>query len=41
LTVTVLLALPWNWEEPWYWGLKVKLPDPKNSTVKTGVSENR
>src|ERR1700747_875280 len=33
LTVTVLLVLPWNWEEPRYWAVKLKLPVPKNSTV--------
>src|SRR5580704_365064 len=33
LTVTALLVLAWNWEEPTYWALKVKLPGPKNSTV--------
>src|SRR5947209_5504594 len=34
LTVTALLVLPWNWEEPRYWALNVKLPGPKNATVK-------
>src|SRR5580704_18502948 len=33
LTVTALLVLAWNWEEPTYWALKEKLPGPKNSTV--------
>ena len=33
LTVTALLVLPWNWEEPRYWALNVKLPRPKNATV--------
>src|SRR5262249_53526494 len=33
LTVTALLVLPWNVEEPRYWALKVKRPGPKNATV--------
>src|SRR5262249_10180467 len=32
-TVTALLVLPWNAEEPRYWVLNVKRPGPKNATV--------
>src|SRR5207248_2088899 len=38
LTVTSLLVLPWNWEEPRYWARNVKLPRPKNATVNVASS---